>query len=132
MLEEREPSALCTFSRGGFKVANGDFSELLKALRCKSCGKLYVPPRYNCSGCGESDFSEVNLKGDGEVYSFTIIRMPFEEFQKEAPYAFGVFRVDEGLIVPGRFTNEGEREIKVGSNVTFERFERGVNWFELT
>lgn len=112
-------------------MASGYFSAALKALRCEDCGRLYVPPRYNCRDCGKNEFSEVNLAGDGEVYSFTVIRMPFQEFQKEAPYAFGEFKVDEGLIVPGRFTNEGERDLKIGSRVCFEKFERGVNWFRL-
>jgi scaffold protein (connect acetoacetyl-CoA thiolase and HMG-CoA synthase) len=113
------------------KMTDGNSITELKALRCKVCGKLHIHPRYHCGGCSESVFSEINLKGSGEVYSFTIIRMPFEEFQEEAPYAFGELRLDEGLVVPGRFTNEGEIEIKIGGRVSFDRFERGINWFKL-
>ena len=58
--------------------------------------------------------------------------MPFEEFLQEAPYAFAEVKLDEGLVVPGRFTNEKEREVKIGSRVSFVKWDRGVNWFEIT
>jgi len=103
----------------------------LMALRCNGCGKLYVPPRYLCDECGKSEFSEVALKGSGEVYSYTIIRMPFEEFQDEAPYAFAEVKCDEGLAFPGRFTNEAEKKLEITSRVSFVRRDRGINWIEL-
>lgn len=104
----------------------------LKALQCNGCQKLYVPPRYHCSQCGKDDFSEVDLKGKGEIYSYTVIRVPFEEFLEEAPFAFAQVKLDEGLVVPGRFTNEKDKEVKINSRVSFAKWDRGVNWFELT
>ncbi len=65
------------------------------------------------------------------MYSYTIIRMPFEEFVDQAPFAFAELKADEGLVFPGRFTDEGEKELKIGSKVSFVRRERGINWFEL-
>ena len=112
-------------------MKNRDQGPLLRALECTGCKKLYFPPRYNCSQCGKGDFAEVDLRGGGEVYSYTIIRMPFEEFLNEAPYAFAEVKLDVGLVVPGRFTNEKEKEVQIGSRVSFVRWDRGVNWFEL-
>ena len=103
----------------------------LKFLRCNGCGKLYVPPKYLCTQCDQDDFSEAFSKGTGEVYSFTIIRMPFEEFAKEAPYAFGEIKVNEGLVVPGRFTNEKEKAVAIGSKVSFVRRDGAINWFQV-
>jgi uncharacterized OB-fold protein len=103
----------------------------LRALQCSGCQKLYVPPRYNCSKCGKGEFSEVELEGKGEVYSYTVIRMPFEEFLKEAPYVFAEVKLHEGLVLPGRFVNEEGKKVEIGSKVSFVRWERGVNWFEL-
>jgi scaffold protein (connect acetoacetyl-CoA thiolase and HMG-CoA synthase) len=103
----------------------------VRLIQCKWCGKRYVPPRYVCANCNKTDFSEALANGEGEVYSFTIIRMPFEEFAKEAPYAFGEIKLNEGIVVPGRFTNEKEKEVKIGSKVSFLTWERGVNWFQL-
>lgn len=112
-------------------MRNQDSKTKLKVLECKGCGKLYLPPKYYCSQCGRSDFSEIDLKGNGEVYSYTIIRVPFEEFSEEAPYVFAEVKLDEGLVVPARFTNNKEKEIKIGSKVSFAKQDRGVNWFEL-
>ena len=113
-------------------MSNKDSAMKLGALRCNGCGKLYVPPRYHCGGCGKSDFSEVQLDGNGEIYSYTVIRVPFEEFLAEAPYVFAEFKLDEGLVVPGRIANEGEKEVKIGSRVSFEKWKQGVYWFKLT
>jgi uncharacterized OB-fold protein len=112
-------------------MSNDEPMVALIALRCNGCGKLYVPPRYLCDECGDSEFSEVELEGKGEVYSYTIIRMPFEEFQDEAPYAFAELKSDEGLTFPGRFTNEAEKKLEINSRVSFVRRDRGINWFEL-
>lgn len=113
-------------------MSNKDSETELSLLQCSGCGKQYVPPKYLCTECGKSDFSEVFSQGKGEVYSFTIIRMPFEEFADEAPYAFAEVKLDGGLVVPGRFTNEGEKAVEIGLKVSFVKWDRGVNWFELT
>ena len=78
----------------------------------------------------ESKFSEVNLNGDGEIYSYTVIRVPFEEFLDEAPFTFAEVKLDEGLVVPGRITAEGE-EIRIGSRVSFVSRDKGIAWFRL-
>ncbi len=103
----------------------------LKGLQCNECQKLYVPPRFHCSQCGKGDFSEVEIRGNGAVYSYTVIRVPFEEFLEEAPYTFAEVKLDEGLVVPGRFKNNKKKEVKIGSRVSFVKCERGINWFEL-
>ena len=107
-------------------------SQVIKALRCEGCERLYYPPRYHCSKCGGSDFSNVHLDGNGEVYSYTVIRMPFEEFLEDAPFAFAEITLDEGLVVPGRFVNEEEKQIQIGSRVSFVNSDKGVLWFRLT
>ena len=104
----------------------------LKLLQCNDCGRLYVPPKYLCTDCDTSDISEVPSRGQGEVYSYTIIHMTFEEFAAEAPYAFGEMKLEEGLVVPGRFTNEGEKTLEIGAKVAFVNWHKGANWFQLT
>jgi uncharacterized OB-fold protein len=112
-------------------MENKNSREKIKALECNTCRKLYFPPKYHCSQCDKSDFSEINLEGEGKVYSFTVIRMPFEEFVEEAPYTFAEVALDEGLVVPGRFTNEDEKDIKINARVSFVRYDSGVNWFKI-
>ena len=104
----------------------------LKLRQCNRCGKRYVPPKYLCTACDQTDFSDISAQGSGEVYSFTIIRMTFEEFAAEAPYAFGEMKLAEGLVVPGRFTNEKEKPLAIGTKVSFVEWRAGANWFQLT
>lgn len=101
--------------------------------KCQNCGKMYSPPRYHCSDCGGSRFIDAEvIKGTGEVYSWTRIRIPYEEFLKDAPYTFAIIKLDEGLMVPGRFINDGESVADIGSKVRFVKWDGGVNWFETT
>ena len=104
---------------------------MIGALECKSCGRMYSPPRFHCNKCGESKFAEVHLDGAGEVYSYTVIRVAFEDFREEAPYTFAEVKLAGGLVVPARFTNEKEKEIKIGSKVNFVRRDRRGNWFDV-
>lgn len=112
-------------------MKNGNSGVKIKVLQCNTCRKLYFPPKYCCSQCHKSDFSEINLEGEGKIYSFTVIRMPFEEFIEESPYIFAEVELDEGVVVPGRFTNEDEKDIRINASVSFVRYDRGVNWFEI-
>ena len=103
----------------------------IQLLKCGQCGKLYFPPKYLCPDCGEHEFITVSHTGEGEVYTYTIIRMPFEEFKEQAPFAVAEIRLDQGLVVPGRFTNANDDNISIGSRVKFAVREEQVNWFTL-
>jgi len=112
-------------------MADKEAKMKLRALQCNGCGKPFVPPRYRCDRCGGEEFVEVHLRGEGEIYSYTVIRVPFEEFVPEAPYVFAEVRLDEGLVVPARLTEQEQTVVKIGSRVSFVRWDRGVNWFRL-
>lgn len=58
--------------RGG--LLEGKFIE----LRCNRCGGYTCPPRMACGGCGSSDLETVQLSGEGEVRTFSVIRVPLE------------------------------------------------------
>src|SRR5271157_3131674 len=84
---------------------------------CKNCGTAYFPPRIICPKCGrESRMEERKFAGDGEVYSYTKIRVPPDTFKEEAPYVVGVVRLDEGPMVEGHILETGQ-EIKIGTRV---------------
>ena len=112
-------------------------SGMLLTLKCNECEKLYFPPRYHCNRCGASDFSEIYLKGEGEVYTYTIIRVASEELSKNVPYIFVEVKLDEGLVVPGSMVMEKDKEIRIGSRVSFAGSRESiscssVNCFSLT
>ncbi|MFX1449689.1 MAG: Zn-ribbon domain-containing OB-fold protein [Promethearchaeota archaeon] len=96
----------------------------LVAGKCK-CGHLNFPPRIICKKCGKSDSQEeVELKGHGKVYSFTIIGRgaappEFAKMQKKCgPYAIAVVELDEGQKINVQLTDCDPFEVKIGMPVT--------------
>lgn len=84
---------------------------------CKNCGAFYFPPRIICRKCGrESKMVEKKFSGDGEIYSYTKIRVPPDTFREEAPYVVGVIKLDEGPMVEGHVIENG-KEVKIGMRV---------------
>ncbi len=84
---------------------------------CRNCGTGYFPPRIICPKCGrKSEMHDRKFAGDGEVYSYTKIRVPPDTFKEEAPYVVGVVRLDEGPMVEGHILETGH-EIRIGTRV---------------
>jgi len=74
----------------------------LAVQRCRSCGELAVPPKAACPSCQGFEWDRSELGGEGEVTSFTVIRVPSAGLAAEAPYAVVVVRMFEGVTLLGR------------------------------
>ena len=97
----------------------------LVAGKCKECGHLNFPPRPICKKCSKTDTQEdVELKGRGKVYTFTIIGRgaappEFAKMQKKCgPYAIAVVELEEGQKVNVQLTDCDPFEVKIGMPVT--------------
>ena len=77
----------------------------LEAGKCKSCGSISFPPRLICNECKAREFEIVNLKGEGKILTFTIIRVGPEKFSVNTPYAVGIVEMDEGVKLTVQFTD---------------------------
>jgi len=82
--------------------------------RCTGCGELAVPPKAFCPGCGGTTWERRLLGGDGEVASFTVIRVPPAALAPEAPYAIVVVRMAEGASLLGRTDGIALDGLRVG------------------
>jgi len=101
----------------------------LMGSRCRSCGRLLVPPRPVCPSCYGTDMEWVELKGEGTVESFTVIHVAPPQFADEVPYVVALVKLDEGVKLPGRLTGVRPEEVKVGMRVRIEFEEpRGEGW----
>lgn len=87
--------------------------------RCAGCGTLAVPPKAVCPGCESAAWSRATLGGDGEVASYTVIRVPPAQFAAEAPYVVAVARMAEGVSLLGRLTGVSVDAVHVGMPVRF-------------
>ena len=87
--------------------------------RCAGCSALSVPPKFVCPGCEGRTFSRVTLGGDGEVASYTVIRVPPSRLAAEAPYVIAVVRMAEGVSLLGRLDGVPVDSVQVGMPVRF-------------
>ncbi len=93
----------------------------LVVQRCSACGELAVPPKALCPACHAQAWTRVPLRGEGEVASFTVIRVPPAPLAGQAPYAVGVVRFPEGVSLLGRLTDVPVEALRVGLPVRFVR-----------
>lgn len=91
----------------------------LIGIKCGGCGALAIPPRELCPECGRRQWSPVPLSGDGEVASFTVIRIAPRGHAGDAPYAIAAVRLVEGVSVLGRVVDIPFDELAIGRKVRF-------------
>lgn len=91
----------------------------LTGIKCGGCGALAIPPRELCPACGERQWSPVRLSGDGEIASFTVIRIPPRGHAGDAPYAIAAVRLVEGVSVLGRVVDIPFDDLVIGRKVRF-------------
>jgi uncharacterized OB-fold protein len=65
----------------------------IHGTKCKKCGKVWMPPRINCSDCF-ADTDWVELKPSGEIMISTIAWFTTSAFIASVPYAMGFVKID--------------------------------------
>ncbi|MFQ5998456.1 MAG: Zn-ribbon domain-containing OB-fold protein [Candidatus Bathyarchaeia archaeon] len=107
-------------------------SQNLDGFACTSCGKLFVIGQFRCSECGSSQFKKKNFTGKGRIDTFTIIRVPPQEFNHEAPYTVAIVKLDEGPLITARIDGNPENlQLKIGAVARFVRKENSRYWFRI-
>lgn len=91
----------------------------LVVQRCTACGALAVPPKAVCPDCEGGSWDRAVLGGDGEVASYTVIRVAPARLAAEAPYVVVVTRMAEGVSLLGRLTGAPVDAVRVGMPVRF-------------
>ncbi len=81
----------------------------LLGLRCASCNRMTCHPMSVCQWCGSRDLERAELSGEGELETFTVIRVPSEGFEDDAPYIPCLVKTTEGPCVVGRLEYDPER-----------------------
>jgi uncharacterized OB-fold protein len=87
--------------------------------KCTKCGKIWMPPRINCSDCYLSA-EWVELKHTGTIEVSTIVWFTTSAFIKNIPYATGYVRLDgaDTALLQGIFSeNLVPSKIKKGKRV---------------
>ena len=88
-----------------FKAYNEALKEdRLLGLECKSCGAITVPPKMVCRKCTSSELEIVQLKGTGDIKTFTTVNVAAEGREAEVPYTIVMVKLDEGPWIMGNLS----------------------------
>jgi uncharacterized OB-fold protein len=64
---------------------------------CNACGDDYFYPRPFCPKCWSSDVEWKQASGDGQVYTFSVVRQnDLPPFPERVPYVAAIVELDEG------------------------------------
>ncbi|HHU75302.1 MAG TPA: Zn-ribbon domain-containing OB-fold protein [Firmicutes bacterium] len=89
----------------------------VRATKCNECGRVFFPPRADCSWCMSSNVEWLEIKGQGKIDSFTKVNYAPTGFEKDVPYILTLADFD-GIKVFGRMNKEiSEDNVKVGMAV---------------
>ena len=75
-------------------VDNAKSGKIL-ARKCTKCSELHLATVYFCKKCGNKEFGNVIFNGVGVITTYTIITVPPAGFEKYAPYAWVILKLDE-------------------------------------
>jgi len=93
-----------------YKLTFKEYNESLKedkllGLKCQACGAITVPPKMVCRKCTSSDLEIVQLKGTGEIKTFTTVNVASEGREAEVPYTIVMVKLDEGPWIMGNLSD---------------------------
>lgn len=92
----------------------------LVANKCGNCNRMYFPPRQVCPVCHRKSIGKmenVKLKGEGQVFSFSIIHDALPQFEIMKPYVIALIQLDEGVKITGQIIDCDPLEVNIGMKV---------------
>ncbi len=86
----------------------------IRGTKCNLCGRVFFPPRADCSWCMSKDVEWIEIKGQGTLISFTKVNYAPTGFEGDVPYILALVDFD-GIKVFGRLSKDlPEDSVKVG------------------
>jgi len=90
----------------------------VKVQKCDNCGRMRYVPKEICYNCHHTTWTWEPISGNGEVYTFTIVRRaPTPAYQEDAPYAIIHVTMDEGIRMVGTLRNADAESVAIGQKV---------------
>ncbi|QKR00225.1 Zn-ribbon domain-containing OB-fold protein [Metallosphaera tengchongensis] len=92
------------------------------ATKCGKCGSVYFPPQNDCPKCKVTDLEWMEIVGEGEIVTYTVISVKPPSFAHYPDYVVGIAKFKETNVTAWI---DGPREkIKVGGKVRLEIVKR--------
>lgn len=89
----------------------------LEAEKCTNCGYIAFPPRIICPECQSQKFELIKLKPEGTILTFTIIRIPADQFARQAPFAIAIIETVDGARLTAQVVDCKLEDIEIGNKV---------------
>ena len=84
---------------------------------CPHCDAKIFPPRDVCPNCGGEAKEPYAFSGQGEVFSYTVMRDAPTGYDTTTPYTVAVVKLNEGPMVTAQLTDLGEKPVEIGMPV---------------
>ncbi len=90
----------------------------LKYQVCDDCGGVVWHPRRHCTHCTSLNLSWKTSKGEGTVYTYSIVRQNYyPAFRERIPYVVAWIDLDEGFRMLSNVVGVDVEEVSVGQRV---------------
>jgi uncharacterized OB-fold protein len=96
--------------------------KVLAYQRCDDCQTVVFYPRRHCTGCLGANLSWHESSGEGDIYTFSIVRQSYHPFfRSKVPYAIGWVDLDEGPRILTNFTGvDDPGTLRIGQRVVVD------------
>lgn len=68
--------------------------EKIQGTKCSGCGRVYVPARSFCPMCSTDMTEWVDVKPEGRIVTWTVVREKYYGQVKEPPYVVALIQLD--------------------------------------
>ena len=95
----------------------------LRFQQCADCETIVFYPRAHCTGCLSRNLTWRTSKGEGQVYTFSVVRQSYHPFfRARVPYAVAWIDLDEGPRLLSNVVGVADpaAELRVGHRVRVE------------
>ncbi|MBK8396841.1 MAG: OB-fold domain-containing protein [Leptospiraceae bacterium] len=96
---------------------------ILKGKKCNSCSFLMLDPSFACPSCGSDLLSEIDFKGEGTIYTYTVVNVGFGHLAGKAPYVLAIVDLNEGLKVLTIVEDANLQTVAIGDKVNFKHLD---------
>ncbi len=92
----------------------------ITGTKCRSCGKLFFPPRADCYACLTSDMEWFPVTGTGKLITYSKLQYAPVGFEGDLPYSIAVLDYGNYKVFGRLADGLTDDEIKVGMEMRAE------------
>lgn len=90
---------------------------------CSDCNSVVFTPKRQCDHCGSANLATKTSKGEGEVYTYSVVRQSaMPGFREMGAYTVAYIDLDEGFRMLSSVVGVADptKDIKIGQRVKVE------------